>query len=186
MSPSQMSRMFLSFHAGWDDLIRIHPSISRMFTLVVLPLSLLPPIMIYYAGSNYGDIFSPGVSPSHWHIAAGIFFVAELLTVPAMAGVMRLACSANGVTADYHDCFTLAAIAPVPMWISSLVLLVPNLLVCVLVGALGLVCSLALTYRGIYAMFRIDENLRAMQMATVVTGAGLLAWLALMQIVLMY
>ena len=56
--------------------------------------------------------------------------------------------------------------------------------VCVVAGAIGLLCSLALTYRGMYALFRVREDLRAMQMATVVTGAGLLAWLLLMQIVL--
>ena len=184
MSPTQMSKMVLSFHEGWDELIRIHPSISRMFALVVLPLSLLPPAMIYYAGSRYGDVFSAGVSPRQWHIAAGIFFVAELLTVPAMAWIMQLACRANDVATDYHECFTLAAIAPVPMWLSSLVLFVPNLLVCVVAGALGLLASLAITYRGMYALFRMREDLRAMQMATVVTGAGLLAWLVLMQIVL--
>ena len=184
MSPSQMPKMMLSFHAGWDELIRVHPSISRMFALVVLPLSLLPPAMIYYAGGNYGDIYAPGVSTAQWHTATAIFFVAELLTVPAMAWIMHLACRANDVPAGYHECFTLASIAPIPMWISSLVLFVPNLVVCVLVGALGLLASLAITYRGMYALFRMHEDLRAMQMATVVTGAGLLAWLVLMQIVL--
>jgi hypothetical protein len=185
MSPSQMPKMMLSFNQGWDELIRIHPTIARMFALVVLPMSLLPPAMIYYAGGNYGDIFSPGVSAGQWHIAAGIFFLAELLTVPAMAWIMHLACRANDVPAGYHECYTLAAIAPIPMWISSLVLFVPNLAVGVVVGALGLLCSLAITYRGMYALFRMREQLRAMQMATVVTGAGLLAWLVLMQIVLM-
>ncbi len=186
MSPLQMPKMILSFHEGWDELIRIHPSISRLFALVVLPLSLLPPAMIYYAGGHYGDVFSAGVSPGQWQTAAGIFFVAELLTVPAMAWIMHLACRANDVAADYRQCFTLAAIAPIPMWLSSLVLFVPNLLVCSLVGALGLLASLAITYRGMYALFRMHEDLRAMQMATVVTGAGLLAWLVLMQIVLMH
>ena len=122
MSPAQMTKMILSSSGGWDELIRIHPSISRMFFLVVLPLSVLPPAMIYYAGGNYGDVFSAGVSAGHWHTAAVIFFFAELLTVPAMAWIMHLACRANGVAAAYHDCFTLAAIAPIPMWLSSIVL----------------------------------------------------------------
>ena len=43
-----------------------------------------------------------------------------------------------------------------------------------------------ITYRGMYALFRMRENLRAMQMATVVTGARLLARLMLMRIVLMH
>lgn len=186
MSPSQMPKMILSFHEGWDELIRIHPSMTRMFAWVVLPLSLLPPAMIYYAGSNYGDIFSAGVSPSQWQTAAGVFFLAELFTVPLIAWIMYLTCRLNDVAVDYHVCFTLAAIAPIPMWLSSLVLFIPNLLVCVFVGALGLLASLMITYRGIFALFRMHEETRAMQMATVVTGAGLLTWLVLMQIVLIH
>lgn len=186
MSPSQMPKMMLSFHEGWDELIRVHPSISRMIALVVLPFSLLPPAMIYYAGGNYGDVFAAGVSPGQWHSSAVIFFLAELLTVPAMAWLMHLVSRANGGAAGYDQCFTLAAIAPIPLWISSLVLFIPNLAVGVVVGALALLCSLGLTYRGVYALLRMHEDIRALQMATVITGAGLLAWLLLMQIVLMH
>ena len=186
MNPLQIPNMIFSFRGEWDELIRIHPSISRIFALVVLPFSLLPPAMIYYAGERYGDVFVQGVSPDHWHTAAGIFLLAELLTVPVMAWLMHLASRANDVAADYHDCFTVAAIAPIPMWVSSLVLFIPNLAVGVVVGALALACSLALTYRGAYTLFHMHEDLRALQMATVVTGAGLLAWLVLMQIVLLH
>lgn len=180
----QMPKMIFSFHGEWDELIRIHPSISRMFALVVLPLSLLPAAMIYYAGGQYGDVFVPGVSTAQWHTAAGIFLLAELLTVPVMAWLMHLASRANDVAANYHDCFTVAAIAPIPLWLSSLVLFIPNLAVGVVVGAVALVCSLALTYRGVYSLLHIHEQLRANEMAAYVTATGLLAWLVLMQIVL--
>lgn len=186
MSILQMPKMIFSFHEGWDDLIRIHPSMARMFMQLVLPFSILSAAMIYFAGSHYGHIFSPGASPQQWQLAAGIFFLAELLTVPAMAGIMYAVCRANGIPTSYHENFTLAALAPVPMWVSSLVLFVPNLAVCIVVGVVGLLCSLAITYRGIYALFRMHEDLRAMQMATVVTGTGLFAWLVLMQIVIVY
>lgn len=182
----QMPGMILSFHKGWDELIKYHPSISRIFALVVLPLSLLPPAMIYWAGGNYGDVFVVGVSPAQWHTSAGIFFVAELLTVPVMAWLIHLVSRANNVAAGYQECFTVAAIAPIPLWLSSLVLLVPNLTIGVAVGGLALLCSLGLTYRGVYALLRMHDDVRALQMATVITGAGLLAWLLLMQIVLMH
>lgn len=186
MNLLQMPSMIWSFHKGWDDLIKHHPPVTRIFALVVFPLSLLPPAMIYWAGENYGDVFVPGVSPQQWHTTAGIFFLAELLTVPLMAWLMHLACRANNVAADFQECFTLAAIAPIPMWLSSLVLFVPNLVVVVLVGGLALLCSLGLTYRGVYALLHMHEDVRALQMATVITGAGLLAWLLLMQIVLVH
>jgi hypothetical protein len=186
MSLLQMPSMILSFHRGWDELIEEHPSILRIFAFVVFPLSLLPPAMIYWAGGHYGDVFVRGVSAQQWHTAAGIFFLAELLTVPLMAWLMHSVSRANDVAADFQECFTLAALAPIPLWLSSLVLFVPNLVVAVLVGGLALLCSLGLTYRGVYALLHMREDVRALQMATVITGAGLLAWLLLMQIVLMH
>lgn len=185
MNPLLMPSMILSFHKGWDELIRLHPSVFRVFALLVFPMSLLPPVMIYWAGGSYGDVFIPGVTPEQWHSAAVIFFVAELLTVPVMAWLMHLASRANDLAADFRECFTLASIAPIPLWLSSLVLFVPNLVVGVLVGGVALLCSLGLTYRGVYAMLHMHDDVRALQMATVITGAGLLAWLLLMQIVLM-
>ncbi|MBI2318034.1 MAG: DUF1282 family protein [Betaproteobacteria bacterium] len=182
----QMPTMMFSFHGEWDELIKQRPSMLRTFALVVLPLSLLPPAMIYCAGANYGEVFVPGISPRQWLSAAGVFLLAELATVPLMAWLMHLASRANDVVADFRECFTLAAIAPIPLWLSSLVLFVPNLVVVVLVGGLALLCSLVLTYRGVYALVHLHEDVRALQMAAVITGAGLLAWLLLMQIVLLH
>ena len=133
MNVMQVPKMIFSFSEGWDELIRVHPSIARLFALVVFPLSLLPPAMIYYAGGSYGDVFVPGVTPEQWHAAAGIFFLAELLTIPTMAWLIHLVTRINNVATDYHACFTLAAIAPIPLWLSSLTLFVPNLLVGVVV-----------------------------------------------------
>lgn len=186
MNLMQTPKMIFSFHDGWDELIRIHPSIARLFAFLVVPLSLLPPAMIYYAGGSYGDVFDPGVSPEQWHAAAGIFFLAELLTIPVMAWLIHLISKMNDIAADYHECFTLAAIAPIPLWLSSLTLFVPNLFVGVIVGGLALFCSVGLIYRGVYALFHMHEgeNAKALLMAAVISGVGLLAWLLLMQIVL--
>lgn len=186
MNLMQTPKMIVSFHEGWDELIKIHPSIARLFALVVLPLSLLPPAMIYLAGSSYGEAFVPGVTPEQWHRAAGAFFVAELLTVPAMAWLIHFVVKMNNVVADYHECFTLASIAPVPLWLSSLALFVPNLFANVVVGGLALFCSFGLIYHGVSALFRMREDVGAFQVASVLSGAGLLAWLLLMQIVLMH
>lgn len=186
MNAVQISKMAVSFHDGWDELIRIHPSIARLFAWLVLPLSVLPPAMIYYAGGRYGDAFVPGVTTAQWHTAAAIFFAAELVTVPAIAWLIHLISKMNDVATDYHVCFTLAAIAPVPLWLSSLTLFIPNLMVGVVVGVLALLCSFGLIYHGVYALFRMRDGFKAFQMASVVCGAGLLMWLLLMQIVLIH
>jgi succinate dehydrogenase hydrophobic anchor subunit len=186
MNVVQMPKMIWSFSEGWNDLIRIHPSAARLFVMLVFPLSLLRPAMIYYAGGRYGDVFVPGVSPAQWQTAAGIFLMAELLTVPLMAWLIHQVCKLNNVATDYHDCFTLAALAPIPLWLSSLVLFVPNLFVGVVVGGLALVCSFGLIYHGVSALFHLRDDIQALQMATVIAGVGLLMWLLLMQIVLIH
>lgn len=186
MNVLQMPKMIFSFTSGWDDLIRIHPSVARLFAFLVLPLSLLPPAMIYYAGGTYGDVFVPGLTSGQWHIAAFIFFAAELMTVPLVAWLIHVVCKMNSVQTHYQACFTLASIAPIPLWLSSLVLFIPDLLVGVVVGGLAMACSFGLIYHGVYALFRPRENILALQMATVIAGAGLLAWLLLMQIVLIH
>lgn len=180
----QMPRMIFSFSDGWEDLIRIHPSVARLFTLLVFPFSLLPPVMIYYAGGSYGDVFVPGLTTAQWHTAAIIFFLAELLSVPLMAWLIHLVCKINNVATNFQSSFTLAALAPIPLWLSSLVLFVPNLFVGIVVGGLALLCSVGLIYHGVYALFHLRDDLHALQMATVIAGVGLFMWLLLMQIVL--
>lgn len=184
----QLPRMVVSFHNGWDELIRLHPSISALFLLLVLPLSLLPPVMIHHAGVIYGDVFIAGVSSEQWLRAALIFLAAELLTVPFMAWVIHSVVRMNEIAADYHECFVLAAVAPIPLWLSSVALLVPNLSFNLAVGVVALGASIGLIYHGVYALFGLRDGgeARAFEMATVIAGAGLLAWLLLMQITLVH
>lgn len=186
MNVVQIPKMIFSFHAGWDDILRFHPTIARLLLWLVLPLSLLPAAMIYYAGSSYGEAFIPGVTPQQWRSAAGIFLVAELLTVPVMAGLIYLVCKLNDVVCDHYACYVLASVAPVPLWLSALTLLVPDLGTAVVVGVLALACSVGLIYHGVYALFRMRDDLKALQMATVISGVGLLMWLLLLQIVLIH
>lgn len=186
MNLLQIPKMAFSFHGGWDDVVRLHPSLARLFLLFAVPLSLLPPIMIHFAGTHYGEVFGPGVAPEQWAAAARIFFVAELVTVPVMAAFILLVARMNRVPTDYYSCAAIAVFAPTPLWLSSLALLVPNLMFNIVVGAFALFCSLGLIYRGVFALLHMHEDVQAMQMATVVAGAGVLAWLLLLQIVLLH
>lgn len=186
MSLIQMPKMILSFHEGWDDLIRVHPSVAKLFVQLVLPFSLLAAVMIYSAGTKYGDVFVPGVTPDEWQRAALVFFAAELATVPFIAWIIHFVVRLNNVEADYRDCFVLASIAPVPLWLSSLGLLLPSLFVNVAIGMGALASSFGLIYHGVATLFRIGDETRAEQMAGVICGTGLVAWLLLMQIMLVH
>lgn len=186
MTLSSLSRMLFSPQRWWDEFVNAPPSINRLIALVVLPISLMPPVMIYYPVTQYADGVLPAISPDQWHRAARVFLVAELLTIPFLALLIRAVTSANRISADFRDCVRLAALAPIPIWLSSAVLLIPNLIVCLLAGAFALLGSLMIIFRGLYALFRMRNDLRAMQMALLITGVSLLVWLLLIQILLMH
>ena len=49
--------MLTSHAEGWDWLMRIHPSVARMYLAVyVVPMSPIPPAMLFYASRTYTDI----------------------------------------------------------------------------------------------------------------------------------
>ena len=138
----------LSAEEGWPALARLKPGILKVFLLLVLPLSMLPPVMLYYAGLNYPEVFGPGASGRNWFIVGTVFFLAELATFLLMGWLIKQVGQTYSLVIDYHDAYLLAAIAPVPLWLSSLGLLIPNLLFNATVSAVALGVSCALLYQG--------------------------------------
>ena len=180
MSFLTLSKMFVSSKEGWPELEVIHPAVSKLFTFLVLPLSMLPPIMLYFAGTRYGDEFLSGFSAKPWELIATLFFVAEMLTFIVMGWLIKAIAKANGADIDTHDAYMLAGIAPIPLWLSALGLFVPSLLfnAVVSIAALGLSCSII--YHGIYALCHMHEEVVAASITQIVIGAGLIAWALLL------
>ncbi|BBM05150.1 hypothetical protein HAALTHF_03220n [Vreelandella aquamarina] len=71
---------------GWKELQASSPSIPLLAWLVVLPMSLLPPVMLYYAGTHYGDAFMAGFADREWRFITTIIFLAEILSFSLLAG----------------------------------------------------------------------------------------------------
>src|SRR5512137_1067689 len=113
MSLLSLAKLPLSADEGWPDLVRIHPGILKVFLLLVLPLSLLPPAMLYFAGTHYPDVFGPAAHRRNWALVAAVFLVAELATVTLMGWLIKRVGSTNGLAIDHHDSYLLAAIAAV-------------------------------------------------------------------------
>ena len=115
MNLHALSRLPASVDEGWPDLIRLRPSLPATIALLVLPLSLLPPLMLYWAGTHQPEMFPPELRAKPWAEVAAVFFVAELATVAAMGWLIRRVALGHGLHVDYHDTYLLASIAPVPM-----------------------------------------------------------------------
>lgn len=185
MTLHALSRLPMSVDEGWPELIRRRPSLLATFFLLVLPLSLLPPLMLYWAGTYQPEMFPPELRGRSWGNVAVTFFVAELLTVAAFGWLIRRLAHGYGLEIDYHDSYLLAAITPVPMWLSAFGLLVPTLIFAALVAMAGLVLSCAILYHGIQAFCRTREDVAAAGLVRSVLGLGFAAWCALMAIALM-
>lgn len=180
-----LAKLPWSAEQGWPELSRSRPSLVRLFARLVLPLSLLPPAMIYYAGTRYPEVFLAGAAAKDWGRVAVVFFLAEMQTVLAMGWLIRQVALTNSLTLDRHDAFLLAAIAPVPLWLASLGLLVPNLGFNALLSLAALVVSCGLIYHGIEGLCRTREDVTAAAIVQTVIGAGLAAWALLLVLVVM-
>ncbi|SDN06784.1 YIP1 family protein [Vreelandella arcis] len=182
------ARMPFNHRAGWQELREHKPSIAMLAGWVVLPMSLLPPVMLYFAGTHHGDALMPGFAEREWRFITTILFLAELLTFFMMGWVIHTVVNGTRTLAiDYQDAYLLAALAPLPLWASSIILLVPSLPLNALVvlAALGVSCSLI--YHGLQALCGREEHDMATMSATyIIMSAGVLAWGVLMALTWAY
>lgn len=181
MSILHIHKLFTSPH-GWNALSQTQPSALKLFILLALPFSLVPPLMLEYAGHHVGAILFPDTPGMAWSLAALFFLMAELLTVPLMAWTIQSVARSKGIESSDRAAFMLAAIAPVPLWLSSLVLFYDQILLIMAGVTLGLVGSVVLIFRGVQSILNVDEGLIAIDIAYTVTALGLIAWVVLVML----
>lgn len=179
MSILNIPKLFLSSHQPWDELAHTRASALRLFVVLVLPFSLIPPLMLEYAGRHVGAEMYPETSGLAWSIAALFFFLAELITVPAMAWAIRLVANSKGIASDYRNAFRLAAVAAIPLWLSALALFLDQPVLIAGLLVLGLAGSVLLIFRGVEGILGVEEDLLAFEIAYIVTAMGLVAWVTL-------
>lgn len=185
MSLLSLVKLPLSAEQGWPELEKIHPRLVKVITFIVLPLSLLPPAMLYYAGSHYPATFPVFAGDKDWGAVAAIFFAAEMITLLGMGWLIKQVAESDGLVIDYHDAYLLAAIAPIPLWLSSLALLVPSLVVNAMVTLAALALSCGIIYHGIEGFCHMREDVTAASIVQVVMGAGLVAWALLLLLLIL-
>lgn len=177
-------KMLVSSSEGWPELATIHPAIIKVFFFLVLPFSLLPPAMLYFSGSYYGDTIVEGYGSKPWEMIAVLFFFAEMATFVVMGWLIKQIAEEHHVEVDLHDAYVLAAVTPVPLWLSSLGLLVPSLAFNVVISLTAMGASCALIYHGIYAFCHMHEEVTAASITQAVIGAGLAAWAVLLMVIM--
>lgn len=182
MSILHLHKMFVSSDEGWNELAHMQASPLKLFLFLVVPFSLIPPLMLEYAGHHGGAIMFPDTTAQAWSMAALFFLVAELITVPLMARAIMSVTNSKEVASNYHDAFTLAAVAAVPLWLSSLVLFSDQIGLIVAMVALGVAASVVLIFRGVESILKVAEDVVALDIAFIVTAFGLIAWVLLVML----
>jgi len=166
---------------GWSELQLKKLSIPQLAWLLVVPLSFVPPVLIYYAGTHYGDSFLPGFGSKDWRFITTTLFLAELLTFFVMGWLIQSVLEGHGLDVSYQETYLLAAIAPLPLWLSAFALLVPVLLFNLLVVAVALVLSIVLVYQGCKSLSEdAKDTVISMSATYTIIAASFLAWVLLL------
>lgn len=180
MSLLNLFWLFVVPNKGWRHLMQSRLSMHRLYLLHVVPLSLIPPLFIYFAAGNYAGDILPVLSQAQLLLVSIILFIVELVAVPLMALLLRHLAEIADSHPSYHDAFTLAAVAPTPLWLVPIVFLIPNMLVDLIALTMALMATAGFIYYGIPTVFRIKERGHAMLLFGAVLTAGIIAWVFLM------
>lgn len=184
MTLHDLPKMFYSYSEGWPELVRIHPSVTRLFTLFVMPMSLIPPAMFVYSMVvTPGAVFPalvPQITPMEALAVVVAFYVAQLAMVALMASIIQQMGDVVDLKPAYHEAFMLAAVAPTPLWLSALALFIPSVWFVGIVVAAAWVASAALIYHGVLPLFQMEDRSKGRVMGSFVLMAGVIAWAALM------
>lgn len=186
MNPMNLPKMVYSYGDGWLDLVRIHPTVAKLFTTYVMPMSLIPPAMYVYASVVApGSVFpaqAPAFTVGELMLVAAGLYLAELVMVLLMGSLIQQIGDVVGINPAYPESFMLAAVAPTPLWLASLALFVPSAAFNGVVLALAWVASAALIYHGVEPIFRLEGHGKSRLMASGILAAGVLAWCALLAV----
>jgi hypothetical protein len=184
MTLQTVLRLALADRGGWEELARIRSPLTRVLLRLVVPLSLLPPAMVYYAGTYHGEAFMAGFGAKPWLPVAIAFLLANWATVGAMGWVIRAIAAGNGLRCRSRDAYLLAMLSPIPLWLSSLTLVVPSFTLAAGVTLVALAASTAITYHGVRSLCRADEEVVAASVTHGIVAVGLIAWALLLVVVI--
>lgn len=179
-----MAQLHLPHTGVWDAFTHSHMSVLMLFLFYAVPLSVIPPVMIYYAGVTYGGNLLPVMSNLQLEAIGIVFFLSELLMTFLVAYVIQRFGDVIDIKPAFEDAYKLAVIAPTPLWLAPLFLFVPSLIFNVTVVAVALMISGILIFRSVPSVLRVEEEGHAMLLSGSILSAGTVAWAAMMYITL--
>jgi hypothetical protein len=176
MNPITLFKLFFKPTAGWEALMASKPSMHRLFLLHVLPFAMIPPVMIYFVGKSHTILFFDLLPGNKLILVSLILFFVQLVVVPVMASIIRQLAEIADSHPTYREAFILAAVAPTPLWMAPVFLVVPDIVVNIGVTSLAMMASAGFIYYGIPTVFKIKEQGHVYLLFGAVLMAGATAW----------
>lgn len=152
------------------------PSMHRLFLLHVLPFAMIPPVMIYFVGKSRTILFFDLLPGSKLILVSLILFFVQLVVVPVMASIIRQLAEIADSHPTYRESFILAAVAPTPLWMAPVFLVVPDIIINIGITSLAMMASAGFIYYGIPTVFKIKEQGHVHLLFGAVLMAGATAW----------
>ena len=84
---------------------------------------------------------------------------------------------------NLHDAYLLAALAPIPLWLSALGLLIPSLAVNMAIALAALAASCLIVYHGLQGLKLVQEDVEAMSVTYTIMAASVIAWAMLLSLI---
>lgn len=162
--------------AVWDMLMRRHLSILKMCLFYAVPLSVIPPTMIYYAGSAYAGNMLPALAPIQLLTIGIVFFFVEIAMTFVVAYFIQRMGEVIDMKPAYEDCYKLAVAVPTPLWIAPVFLFIPSFLLNLAAASAALILSGMLIFRATPAILKVEEEGHAILLSGSILAAGLVAW----------
>ncbi len=180
LKPNQMSQL-----VGWNTFTHSHMSVLRLFLLYALPLSVVPPVMIYYAGVSYGVHLLSSLSTTQLEVIGIVFFLAELAMTFLFASVIQRLAEWVDVKPAFEDCYKLTVVVATPLWLAPLFLYIPSVILNLATGAAALMLSGMLIFYSVPSIIRVEEKGHAILLSGSILAVGLVVWAAMMYLTLL-
>lgn len=152
------------------------PNRSSVFSRMVLPFALVPPLMIQFAMRDHAAAYRLDAASANWEWIALLVFAAELVSVTVVAGMLRLTTPADAMRPSRPRALAIAARAAAPLWASAVVLAVPSLGALVVTHLLAHAVALRRLYLDIRDEFRLGNEVQALHLTYMVYSVPVVLW----------
>lgn len=153
------------------------PNSTQLVLWYVLPLSFLSSVMVYLRlYHQYPQLFMDNLPGNRLLMIGGEVLLLQVIAILAVAWVTQNLVDMVNIKTTFRDALLVITMATIPLWLASLIYLVPSVNVNVAVHVLAVLGSVMLIYRGVYAIFGLRERGATAMLTMAIAGTASLGF----------